>query len=62
MRDIRVLLTAAGSPSAPGLIKCLKNNGERNIFVIGTDMKADATINQMCDEGCSSSFSNKLCG
>lgn len=49
MRDIRVLLTAAGSPSAPGLIKCLKNNGERNVYVIGTDMKADATINQMCD-------------
>ena len=49
MRDIRVLLTAAGSPSAPGRIKCLKNNGERNVYVIGTDMKADATINQMCD-------------
>lgn len=49
MRDLRVLLTAAGSPSAPGLIKCLKNNGERTVYVIGTDMKADATINQMCD-------------
>lgn len=49
MRDIKVLLTAAGSPSAPGLISCLKNNGERNIIVIGTDMKADATIEQMVD-------------
>lgn len=49
MKDLRVLLTAAGSPSAPGLIKCLKNNGERNVYVVGTDMKADATINQMCD-------------
>lgn len=49
MRDIRVLLTAAGSPSAPGLIKCLKNNGERTVVVVGTDMKEDATINQMCD-------------
>ena len=49
MQDIKVLLTAAGSPSAPGLIKCLKNNGERNLYVVGTDMKADATISQMCD-------------
>lgn len=49
MRDITVLITAAGSPSAPGLIKCLKNNGERKITVIGTDMKADATIEQMVD-------------
>lgn len=49
MKDIRVLLTAAGSPSAPGLINCLKNNGERKVYVVGTDMKADATINQMCD-------------
>lgn len=49
MRDITVLLTAAGSPSAPGLIQCLKNNGERKVTVVGTDMKADATINQMAD-------------
>lgn len=49
MRNICVLLTAAGSPSAPGLIRCLKNNGERDVRVIGTDMKADPTINQMCD-------------
>lgn len=49
MRDITVLLTAAGSPSAPGLIQCLKNNGERTVKVVGTDMKADATINQMVD-------------
>lgn len=49
MRDITVLLTAAGSPSAPGLIRCLKNNGERNVRVVGTDMKTDATITQMVD-------------
>lgn len=50
MRGIKVLLTAAGSPSSPGLIACLKNNGERNVSVIGADMKADATISQMCDK------------
>lgn len=50
MKDLRVLITAAGSPSAPGLIKSLKNNGERNIFVVGTDMKIDPTILQMADK------------
>ena len=50
MRDIKVMLTAAGSPSSPGLITCLKNNGERAVSVVGVDMKADATIGQMCDK------------
>ncbi len=49
MKELKVLITAAGSPSAPGLIKCLKNNGEREISVIGADMSADATIRQMVD-------------
>ncbi len=52
MRDITVLLTAAGSPSSPGLIQCLKNNGERNVKVVGTDMKNDATISQLVDVFC----------
>ena len=50
MKKLRIMLTAAGSPSAPGLIRCLKNNGERGVVVIGTDMKSDPTIKQMCDE------------
>lgn len=50
MKDIRVLITAAGSPSAPGLIKSLKNNGEREVYVVGTDMKSDPTILQMADK------------
>lgn len=49
MREITVLITAAGSPSSPGLIQCLKKNGERNVRIIGTDMKTDATIAQMVD-------------
>ena len=49
MRDIKVLITAAGSPASPGLISCLKNNGERIIKVVGVDMQADPTIKQMVD-------------
>jgi len=41
MKPITVLLTASGSQFAPGIIKCLKQNGERNITVIGADMSRD---------------------
>ena len=50
MRPLNILITAAGSPSAPGLIRSLKNNGEREVFVVGTDMKTDPTILQMTDK------------
>lgn len=49
MKDLTVLITAAGVPFMPGLVYCLKNNGERNIRLIGTDMNADSTISQMVD-------------
>ncbi len=49
MKDLTILLTASGSPSMPGLIKCFKNNGERNIRIVGTDMKGDPSINLMVD-------------
>ncbi len=29
LRPVTVMLTASGSQFAPGIIKCLKNNGER---------------------------------
>ncbi len=50
MKDLVVLTTASGSPSAPGFNRSLKNNGERKITIIGTDMKADSTITQYADK------------
>jgi len=38
MRDLKVLITAAGGPGAPGITWALRHNGERQIKVIGTDM------------------------
>ncbi len=49
MKDLCVLVTAAGNVFMPGTLKCLKDNGERNIRVVGADMSADDTILQMCD-------------
>jgi carbamoyl-phosphate synthase large subunit len=42
MRDLRILLTACGCPGASTLIRMLKNNGERKIEIIGTDMDEEA--------------------
>ena len=50
MKDICVLVTAAGNVYMPGTLSCLKNNGERKIRIIGADMSDDSTILQMCDK------------
>lgn len=50
MKPITVLLTASGSQFAPGIIKCLKQNGERTITVIGTDMSNDPSNKYIVDK------------
>ena len=47
MKDLTVLVTAAGNVFMPGTLACLKNNGERNIRIIGADMSYDNTILRM---------------
>jgi len=39
---IKVLLTAVGCPGAVTMIRALKNNGERDIEIVGTDMRPEA--------------------
>lgn len=39
---IKVLLTAVGCPGAVTMIRALKNNGEREIDIVGTDMRPEA--------------------
>ncbi len=48
-RDLRVLLSACNSPSIPGIVKCLKENGERDIQVIGIDMNGDPSTKYIVD-------------
>ena len=50
MRPITVLLSAAGSPTMPGQLRCFRNNGERDIRIVGVDMADDPTINYMVDK------------
>lgn len=49
MKDITVLLSACNSPTMPGLIKCIKNNGERNIKIIGIDMSEEPSAKYLVD-------------
>lgn len=49
MNSVTVLITAAGNAYMPGTCKSIKENGEREIRLIGADMNKDDTILQMCD-------------
>lgn len=44
MRSITVLITGAGAPGAPGIIKSLRLNGEREIRVIGVDANLEESV------------------
>lgn len=50
MKDITVLLTACGVQFIPGLVNCLRENGERKIKLIGTDMNDDKTLYPLFDK------------
>lgn len=43
MRDLTVLSTACGAFFMPGFFKCLKQNHERNINIIGADLSDDVS-------------------
>jgi carbamoyl-phosphate synthase large subunit len=49
MRDITVLVTAAGAPGTAALLRALRTNGERGVRVVGTDMSPQAVGRQFCD-------------
>jgi carbamoyl-phosphate synthase large subunit len=50
LRPLRVLLTATGAPGAARLVRALRQNGERELAVIGTDMSERSGGRFLCDE------------
>lgn len=50
MRNITVLLTGVGAPGAPGIINCLRKNGEREIRIVGVDMNEYASSQSLVDQ------------
>ena len=47
LHNITILMTGAGAPGAPGILRCYKNNGERRIRVVGADIRAQ--VPTICD-------------
>ncbi len=49
MRKLTVLLTAAGVPGCAALVRALRQNGERELRLVGTDMSELAVGRHLCD-------------
>lgn len=41
---IRLLITGTGAPGFPSILNCLRNNGERELFIVGVDMNPAAVF------------------
>lgn len=52
MKPVTVMITGAGAPGAPGVIKSLRDNGERSIRVVGADASSEAVGYKLADVGC----------
>lgn len=48
--NLTVLLSAASSPTMPGLIDCFKRNGERNINIVGMDMNDEPSVKYLVNK------------
>ena len=49
LEPIKLILTACGCPGASTLIRMLKNNGERQVRIIGTDIDSEVIGRFYCD-------------
>ncbi len=49
MRDVTVLVSAAGAPGTAALLRALRDNGERSVRLVGTDMSERAIGRHLCD-------------
>ncbi len=51
MEAITVIITGAGAPGAPGVMKSLRDNSERSIRVVGVDASSEAVGFRLADAG-----------
>ena len=49
MRDITVLVSASGAPGTAALLRGLRENGERRVRLVGTDMSERSIGRHLCD-------------
>ena len=49
MRQLTVLVAASGAPGTAALLRALRENGERPVRLVGTDMSERAIGRHLCD-------------
>jgi len=49
VRPLTILVTASGAPGTAALLRALRENGEREVRLVGTDMSAQAVGRHLCD-------------
>jgi len=49
VKPVTVLVTASGAPGTAALVRSLRENGEREVRVVGTDMNERAIARHICD-------------
>jgi len=49
VRDVTVLVSACGAPGTAALLRALRENGERRVRLVGTDMSDRAVGRLLCD-------------
>jgi carbamoylphosphate synthase large subunit len=49
VKPLTVMVTASGAPGTAALLRALRENGEREVRLVGTDMSAQAIGRHLCD-------------
>jgi carbamoyl-phosphate synthase large subunit len=49
VRDVTVVVTASGAPGTAALLRALRENGERRVRLVGTDMSERSVGRHLCD-------------
>ena len=49
LRPVTVVVTASGAPGTAALVRALRENGEREVRLVGTDMSDRAIGRHLCD-------------
>ena len=49
MSSLTILVSASGAPGTAALLRALRENGEREVRLVGTDMSERAVGRQLCD-------------
>ena len=49
LRPVTVLVSASGAPGTAALVRALRENGEREVRLVGTDLSERSVGRHLCD-------------